>query len=303
MSAIFAFLTWMGLPTGSALTAAVMPVVHERIRAERFSMMFWLRIVMTLAALPVLLFTGMPDDPVFYIATLVTAVIWSYADLSSFRATEEFGAGPVTRFIPLNVIVTFFMWMAVEPGLLEQYRAQPLIALGLTASIAAAVFCAMRMQPYALSRAAMRALAPIVIMSGMGVVFAKLALDHAGTSGAHAAVFGYIVLQSLAMVLVFGALEAVKHPVPRAIFTGPVAIQAGIIMGLNSVVHLVCKAYAYRMVENPAYVSVIILTTPLWVLLYYRLVRKQAVGDLRPAFAVLVCALLAAVFALLLHTP
>ncbi len=47
------------------------------------------------------------------------------------------------------------------------------------------------------------------------------------------------------------------------------------LMALASAAHLICKSYAYIIVDNPAYVSVVILTTPLWVMLYYKLVKIQ----------------------------
>ncbi len=297
MSAIFAFLSWVGLSMGSAVTAAIMPIMHEKIRAERLSMLFWLRTVMLLISLPILCFLGWPVDPVFYVATFVTAFIWAYADLSSFRATEEFGAGAITRLIPLNVLVTFMMWIVIDPDVLYSYLDDPLRGLGVVAAMCGAVFFAMRMQRNPVSRHALRSLGPVILMSGMGVVFAKIALDHYGAgSSIHSAVFGYMAVQAFFMILIFGALEAVWHPVPRAVFAGRVAIQTGILMGINSIAHMIFKGYAYQIVENPAYVSVIILTTPLWVLLYYRLVRKQNVGDMASGFLVVACAALLVYF-------
>ncbi|MGZ9107249.1 MAG: hypothetical protein ACXW4B_00305 [Micavibrio sp.] len=287
MSAIFAFLSWVGLSAGSAVTAAIMPILHEKIRAERLSMLFWLRTVMLIIALPVLFAVGWPTDPVFYVATFVTAFIWAYADLSSFRATEEFGPGPITRLIPLNVLVTFVMWVVIDPDVLYGYLDNPVQGAGIIAATCGAVFFAMRMQKNPITRHALRALGPVILMSGMGVVFAKIALDQADM---HSGVFGYMVVQAFFMILIFGALEAVWHPVPRAVFAGRVAIQTGFLMGLNSIAHLIFKSYAYQLVVNPAYVSVVILTTPLLVLLYYRLVKKQIVGDLKAGLAVVACA-------------
>lgn len=287
MSAILALFSWVGLSIGSAITAAIMPIMHERIRAERLSMLFWLRVVMFLVSLPILCVIGWPTNPAFYLTTFITAFIWAYADLSSFRATEEFGAGAITRLIPLNVIVTFFMWVGLNPQLLNQYIDSPLHGMGVIACIAGAVFFAMRLQRNTVSREALRALGPVILMSGMGVVFAKIALDSAPV---HSGVFGYMVVQAFFMVLIYGALEAVWQPVPRAVFTGRVAIQTGLLMGINAIAHLIFKSYAYTMVDNPAYVSVVILTTPLWVLLYYKLVKHQDVGDVKSGLAVVACA-------------
>lgn len=290
MSGILGLISWVWYSAGSALTAAIMPIMHEKIRAERLSMMFWLRIVMLIVALPVLCFTGWPGNPVFYVATFITAFIWAYADLSSFRATEEFGAGAITRMIPINVLVTFFMWVALSPETLDLYLSNPVRGLGIFASICGAVFFAMRLQRGPISRESLRALGPVILMSGMGVVYAKIALDSATLPSIHSGVFGYMAVQAFFMILIFGALELAGRSVPRAIFTGRVAITSGFLMGINSVVHLAFKSYAYLMVENPAYVSAVILTTPLWVLLYYKLVRKQSVGDLKAGFMVVVCA-------------
>jgi len=282
MIGIVGVLSWAGLSLGAALTAAIVPVMHEKIRAERLSMMFWLRMVMLLIALPVLVFTGLPGNPTFYAATFVTAFIWCYADLSSIRASEEFGAAVITRLIPLNVLVTFFMWIALDPGTLSDYLQEPLRAAGILAATAAAVFFAMRLQKGPVTREHLRALGPVILMSGMGVVYAKIALDSAVSM--HSGVFSYMALQALLMIVIFGVLEAVWNPVPRAVFAGRVAMTSGFLIGINTVVHMIFKSYGYQLVENPAYISVVVLTTPVWVMLYYRLVQKQPVGDMKAAF-------------------
>lgn len=289
MIGIAGILSWVGLSLGAALTAAVMPVMHKKIRAERLSMMFWLRVVMLLIVLPVLAFTGLPEKPAFYAATFVTAFIWAYADLSSIRASEEYGAEVITRLIPLNVLVTFFMWIALDPATQGSYLDVPLKGLGILAATCAAVFFAMHLQKGPVTREHLRAFGPVILMSGMGVVYAKIALDSAPSL--HSGVFGYIALQAFLMIIIFGALEAVWNPVPRAVFAGRVAMTSGLLMGINTVAHMIFKCYGYQLVENPAYISVVILTTPLWVMLYYRIVKKQIVGDMKAGTLVVLSAL------------
>jgi hypothetical protein len=278
MSALFA---WLGLSFGSALTAAAMPIMQERVQAERLSTMFWLRIVMLLVALPVLVFIGFPDNPTFYAATFVTGFIWVYADLSSMRASEEFGSTVMTRLIPLNVLVTFFMWIAIDPYVLEKYIQTPIRSLCIILSICAAVFFAMRLQKGSITREHLRAVGPVILMSGMGVVFAKIALDSVSM---HSGVFGYITFQAVFMIIILGAYQAIWRPVLRAVFAGRVAITSGFLTGLVTLAHMVCKSYGYLLVGNPAYVSAVILTAPVWVMLYYRLFQKQAIGDLKAGF-------------------
>jgi len=296
MSVILAVLSWVSLSMGATLSAAAMPFMQMKFQAERLSMLFWLRAVMAVAALPALIFTGLPNDPVFYAATALTALIWSYADLASFRASEDFGAGAIARLIPLNVLVTFFMWIALDPALLYQYIDDPLRGGGIVLSLCAAVYFATRLQKTTVTRAAMRAMVPVILMSGMGVVFAKVAID---TGDAHSSVFAYIVLQSILMAGVFWTLEAKWHPVPRAVFAGRAAMTAGVMMGINTLVHMVFKSYGYRLVENPAYVSAIILTTSVFVLLYYKVFKRQEIGDLKSGLMVVVFAALTAVLCLL----
>lgn len=296
MSAIAAMLSWVSLSLGATLSAAAMPFMQMKFQSERLSMLFWLRALMVVVSLPVLIFTGLPGDPIFYVATFITALIWSYADLSSFRASEDFGAGAVTRMIPLNVLVTFVMWVGLDPDLLYQYLDRPVRGFGIFLSLCAGVYFATRLQKTTVSRPAMRAMVPVILMSGMGVVFAKVAID---TGDSHSSVFAYIALQSLFMAGIFWALEAKWHPVPRAVFAGRVAMTAGFVMGLNTFVHMIFKSYGYRLVENPAYVSAVILTTSFWILLYYKVVKKQDAGDLKAGLMVVLSAGLMALFCLL----
>ena len=273
-----------------------MPILHARFQAERLSLLFWLRFVMFLVALPILFFIGWPNDATFYVATILTGFIWAYADLSSFRANDEFGSAVITKTIPLNVLVTFCMWMVISPDVLHSYIDHPARGAGIVLSMLAAVVFSMRLQPVSVPRDAFRVLGPVVLMSGLGVVFAKLALEHAGSASVDSAVFAYVGLQSLVMAVIFWVIEGVWQTVPAEVFTGRVAMQSGFFMGLNSIIHMVLKGYAYTMVDNPAYVSVLILTTPLWVMLYYRLVHRQKVGSLAAGLRILIAAALMVYF-------
>lgn len=275
------FFSWLGASMAAAISSAVVPILHERIQADRLSTMFWLRVVVLFVAAPALLFVGLPDNPTFYAATFVTAFIWIFADLSSIRASEEFGAAEVNRLIPLNVLVTYFMWLAVDSQAIEAVFSEPLRAFLIFISMGLAVFFTMRLQPGPITRDHLRAMGPVILLSGVGVVFAKIAVD---SSDLHDAVFGYITVQAVLMIAIFAAIEAIWHPVPRAVFAGRVAMASGILTGLGTAVHMVFKSYGYALVENPAYVSVVVLTTPIWIMLYFRLARGMVLGDLRMAF-------------------
>lgn len=278
---------WIILAFSMAAATAVQVMVAEFSGQKPIHVLFWVRLFSVIGISPFVLYFGLPSDPWFYAAVAVNIAIFAYADIVWFGTAASYGAGIVTRVKPLAVWGTFVIWTMANPALLMAYIDAPLRSLIIIGALMICVYFALRLKQCPLSWDVIRKVFHLIVLSAIGMCFNKFAMDH---SPAHSGVYAYIWLQGLGIIILYGLFSILKiGKTPPLIATRPVML-AGLAAALASTTHLACKNYAFKMVENPAYVTAIGLTAPLWVLLVYKLIGRKEKADIIAGLGIVVSA-------------
>lgn len=281
-------LTWILPAIVAAFAQAGLPVVSERLPVPPMIMLWWMRLVAVLVLLPFALMVSPPTDPLFYGLVLIGAAIFSYSDMVRIGVAAKSGAGIVTRLDPLSVGITFVIWTGLNPDLLQSYLARPWQALGIVAALIIAIASALRLAHCTVSRAALVALMPQLLVSSFGIVIGKFAMLRAPDGGGP---LYYALIQSGAVWLFYLGLQFSplrRHP---AIATGSGIFSrrillAGLLAGIFWLLHTPIKWLAIDLVANPAYVTMVGLSAPLFVLAFDRLTGRPVKGDLIGGFGI-----------------
>jgi hypothetical protein len=276
---------WVFALVGS-LFGALSILVNEHYKQPGIQLLFWRGLIPTLCLTPVVLnWTPLlilwPETPVFYLAVGLNAVVFAISDTRKFDAAARYGAGVVTRLLPLEVVASFLLWSVLSPWLsphnmaLERYMANPYLAAGIFALLVAITLCTMylkRRDP--ISAEAMIMLMPVVGLMAIGNMLNKTAMDHSALVGG---IFLYIWLQSL-LISVQAAAVSLGRGATLADLVNRRLLEAGVIVGLVIIGVNITKNTAMSLLENPAYYSAINKLSPLWVVGLYILVgrREQA---------------------------
>lgn len=270
---------WFWPALVAAIAQAALPVVSERLPVPAATLLWWMRLVAILVLLPFALAVPAPTDPLFYALVLVGAGIFAWSDMVRLGVAADRGAGIVTRLDPLAVGITFVVWTALNPALLLGYAGEPLKAAAIVIALGLSIASALRLKHCSVSRDALARLMPQLVMAAIAIVIGKYAMNRADAAGGP---IYYALIQSLAVWLFYGLLGAA----PRARALRPTALFArrsliaGGLAGLFWLLHTPVKWHAIALVENPAYVTMVGLTAPLWVLGFDRLTGRRAEGDL-----------------------
>lgn len=291
--------TWFLLSMVASWMAAVMLFTNEFSRLKAIHLMFWLRIVAFVLILPGLFIFQPPEDILFYVLVVLTVPIFIYSDLVTFGYAGSGGAGQVSRLMPLSVAVTFIAWLCVTPSLVSSYMADPARAAGIVVTLAAIIFFTLRLRQCPLNEQALRTLILPVFAAGIGVVLSKSALEIAGNLSG---VYYYILVQCALMLACYMCLlhrPVLCRKIPdfelQSFLLSKKALLAGIVAGAAHVMHLATKGYAYMLVENPAYVAAVVLSSSVWILLIYKIIGKREDADLKPGFGIVFCAIILAI--------
>ncbi|MFN3826680.1 MAG: hypothetical protein ACK4NR_03540 [Micavibrio sp.] len=279
--------SWVSLAVVAAIFQAAMPLVSEHFKVNTMHMIVWLRIISVAAVSPLVMLYGLPSDPIYYLSIVGVIIMVAVTDLIYFGSAARNGAGVTTRVQPFEVFATFFLWTIVTPSLMQSYFDTPWRSLWMILALSGCVYFALRMQHHDISRRTFRTMLPVIGLGALMIVLSKTAMNH---SPPHSGVYGYIFLQGMGVLLVYGILMRfwpAKFPTMRK---DKAVLKAGLFMAICSLGHLFSKYYAFKMVVNPAYVTVVGLTAPLWVWLYYKLVKRPDNDDVVAGFGVVICA-------------
>lgn len=285
---------WVGLAVIAAVGTAAIALVSEYQKHPTVARLFWLRAISFAALLPVACFVEWPTNPVFYWCIFGLSVLICGSDALYYGSAKDHGAGVTTRIEPLSVLMTFVAWCAMTPSLIADYLFKPFVSAGIIACFMAAGFFALRLRHCEVSFTVMKKLAPVIVTMAFVSILGKMAMD-AGVHPMDTAIV-YIVVQCAMMVVFYGAASIF---VPK--FTGSLRPNAAMLgsaaaMAVCSVIHIATKNIAYTYVPNPAYVTVLGLTAPLFVAVYYHLRGRVDDTDKWAGFGIVISSIFLIVF-------
>lgn len=296
---------WAWFSLVSAIFSAGFYLVNQYWRMPGDLLVFTMRIMIVAMMTPFMSALVWPQSPLFYLAVVVTVAVGTSSDVRTFNASARFGAGMVSRLMPVTVLVAFFLWFAVRPLLLFEYLGRPALTCGIIVSLVACVYFAMRLNRCEVSRSAMIFMAPALAGYTITTVLNKYAMDFGAQSGDFAGVvFGYMYVQSLIALVMVGPYilwqrRARRAPLAQAVPTVPPAspslrplLAASFAAALVWLAHMVFKNYAMAFAENPSYQAAIGLTAPVMIALVYRTVGHREETDVRAGMGIVAAALL-----------
>lgn len=292
------FESWIPFAILTAIGVALIPLINEYFKIRGLYLAFWMRAFSCVVLFPVFFLYAPPAEILFYLYVALASLCFAFVDVIYIGLAARLGAGVVSRIEPMSTGFAFILWLIVTPALVFQYMGEPLRAAGIMASFAGAFYFSSRLRRCDISREALQRLLPVVLAIAVGSVFAKLAMDH---SPLFEGVLYYITVQAFFLTGVYaviirgrffevegGALdESVSHK-----FFDKKTLLAGAVMGVNWFIHTPSKQYAFSLVENPAYVMLIGLASPLVVIAVYRLIGRKEKADVFSGLGVVACAVL-----------
>lgn len=282
-------MSWAFLSLIATICIAAVKLTNQYMQVNGLDLAVVNKAMLAVFSLPFVLIYGLPDTPLFYLFVFLTIPICLYMDAKVFDIAAKYGGGVLTRVEPLYVPLVFIVWLVLSPGLFVEYLQRPLLLFAIISSIAGCVVFSMKMKKCAVSHAALTEMLPILFMMAAVAILNKLAMDY---SPLHRGVFAYIFLQSLMMSGAgYGWIVLKQKRTLRSLHM-PILIKAAFLVAFATLIHLIAKNYAFSLVADPTFPSIIMLTAPFFVLLFYKLTGHKEKASIWPGLGIVVCALL-----------
>lgn len=280
-------LIWITLGILAAIVSSGIPLVQEKHKGNPFAVAIWVKIGVALLTLPLVLYFGLPDTPRFYIFAGLSAAIWSISDVIYYRSVSEVGAGVISRVLPSAAILTFLVWFMINPDQLQKYLDNPIQGGLIFLIIIVASLLAMLMKKCPVSWRGLQLVWFVLLAAAIGPLVEKISM---GDTPKMQTPFAMTFIQALMMLGFWSVFALIKRPISLTTFTLPTSWKTGLMISTFMTVVLCARFTALQYVENPAFLSVILFTDSLWILLYYRLIGRKDDSKIWVGLGIVGCA-------------
>ena len=275
---------WILLALFSSFGTAALLLCNQFFKQDGFLLVVTNKFFLMLFAFRFVLMIGWPSDTLFYVCVVATVPCSMIADRTFLTLASEYGGGPVSRLSPFAQVLIFGGWFAVHPVLLLGYLQTPLLFAGIILAVSGAVFCASLTRHDPVSKTLIRRMIPFWIAVAVVTMLNKTAMD---VSDFHSGVWAYVFVQALGVSIVGGAWIGLRKNMRQRLQQNyKKVLAASACLSLAALTHLVFKNYAFTYVDNPAYVTLIDMTHPFWILLVNKAVGHPDKHSVLPGFGV-----------------
>jgi hypothetical protein len=283
------FPLWALFGLVSAAFSAGMMLVQERVKVDGYAIAFWSKVACIVLMLPLALYFGLPDDPLFYALVLSQAILWAISDVIFFNAIARVGAGVISRILPLSVIATFCLWFVFDPALLGIYLETPVRSALVFITLCASVWFTMQLKACPISWQALRIIWFVLFAAVIGPLLFKLVAQHTDIQRGP---FSYVVVEAAAMVALWLLYHLIRRPVPRAMMLDPSAIKAGFAVGFFMSLMVASNFAAMFYVDNPGLVPAVKFTDTLLIMLFYKATGRKETANVAAGLGIVACAVI-----------
>ncbi len=265
---------WLPLALLSSLLSAQNVEANRRSGQEGFRLNLWRMGYAALFWSPLALLQNWPTDPAFY----AVAIFAGFGLMIGFTIQNDLAMKHNGRVailhMPLKAVAVFLLWAVIDPVARHHVISQPLTTLGVMACLGIMVGAMAEFRKNDVSWSSLRAVMPIVVLYGAADLLTRLVIQPHDLQE-RLIVFLWLMTSSSALVsLIFWRWRPHAH---LPIYT-PRLARAGAMAALGGTANQVCFFGALVLGPSPAYVSMVALLAPVWLLFYHRLrgVRDDA---------------------------
>ncbi|MCA3243772.1 MAG: hypothetical protein INF43_00510 [Alphaproteobacteria bacterium] len=261
---------WLWLALASSLISAQNVEMNRRAKQEGFRLNLWRMGLSAMFWLPLALLQPWPSLAEFwpfYLAAAASgmALIVGFT-IQNDLALQHNGRVAVLH-MPLKAVVVFLLWALCMPEARAHYFENWATTLGVMLCLGVMAGALFAFRKNDISWASLQAVLPIVGLYAAADIFTRLTMPTADLQST-LIVFLFVMTSSS---VVASLLYLPWRPRPELSLTHPKLVQAAGWAAVGGTLNQVCFFAALILGPSPAYVSMVALLTPVWLLFYHRI--------------------------------
>lgn len=236
--------------------------------------LLWLRSLFALLFFSASFYFMLPESYLFYLGAVAVGLLVFMGDKIIFHSCKNFGSLAVSRFMPLSIFGSFFLWLFVDAEQRETLILKPELTLAIAIALLGAVgsIAVMRKGSKA-SHLAFFALLPTIVIFAFCDLFSTLSVQ---SQPPFVGAMSFAFFVSLTVFLCATvSLFLKREKMPQLKLNFPLFLAIGIAHSLATLGMMAAFYYA----PNPGFVAALGLSVPIWVLLYHKLKKTADVYE------------------------
>lgn len=258
---------WLPLAMLASLISAQNVEMNRRAKQEGFRLNMWRTGYAAAFWLPVAtLFFPWPHDGFFYAAAMFAGVGMIIGFTIQNGLAHRHNGRVAILYMPLKAVAVFLVWALISPQARAHLLANPLVAVGVLVCLAVMVGALAEFRKHDVSWQSLKAILPIVAVYGAGDILTRLNIPAGELLMRLPVFFCVATLTSTFVSLMLWPWR----PKPELPSVGRKLARDGAFAAGCSMVNQGLFVASLVLAPSPAYASMILLLSPVWLLVYHK---------------------------------
>ncbi|NBX86281.1 MAG: hypothetical protein EBQ80_03430 [Proteobacteria bacterium] len=257
---------WLFAALASSVLSAQNVEMNRRAGQESFRLNMWRMGISAVFWLPLAMLQEWPQDGWFYAVAIVSGISMIIGfTIQNDLAMKHNGRVAIIH-MPLKAVLVFGLWILVNEQAWAHVLNNPLNDLGIVICLVVMVVALGNFRRNDVSWSSLKAVMPVVVLYGVCDVLARMVMVP-GDMGAKLIVFLFVMSCASSG---FSVLLLPWRPKPELPLMTPKLLRSGGWAALGGMMNQTLFFTALVLGPSPAYVSMVALLSPVWLLLYHR---------------------------------
>ena len=261
---------WVLFSVLASIVNAIYFMCLQNIHLQSRIFMIYRGMAVALMVVPFLFFYQPLIAWQFYAIALAQGLIIAALDLRLFKANHRYGAETVSSITPLTVAAVFIIWCIIEPAIIIRYAQSPLQSTCILAALSGIIIALAKYRHVPFTKSAFIYLIPVILLDAVCSVLNKTIMQYSLDS-LYGLCFWRIFITSLAVGFIHLFIY-IKDKQPLKEIVAKSNLSRAWFLALMPA-SMLSRNMAMYYTENPSYVSAIVYTSLLWIMVINRYFR------------------------------
>lgn len=259
--------SWMFFALVGSLFQAAFVETNRVFRADARLLNFWHVVLVLVLFIPLIPYMAWPEQRSFYVLAVIVAFGMGISMQILFSLARHHNGRVSSMYMPLEVVMTYGLWFAFYPPAIEVYQADPYKQTGIFLAFCLFSISLLLIRRNDIGWNAFIAVIPVAVFFGLRAVLSKIAMLVGAESDivGHTLTFTFIIYLAIlplaGFLLMANGGFAKRAPLPP--------LKAGFLCAVFSLLSFLCFMMGVNLAANPAYVVMMFMMVPVWLLLLH----------------------------------
>ena len=241
-------------------------------------------------SIPLLPWMIFPEDPVFYAAFVIIGAISVVGCMMQMHMSSQKNGRVASMWMPVSTFSGFFLWLVVDPSLAQSYLGSFVTMGGIAVAF---LICSMSLSSMRRNDDGWRSfliVAPVGVLYGLNGVIIKYIMPETPEMG-HLLTYN-LMYYAVAVIMQAFVLVGMRQMTPELVQRH--MMKGGLVVALCSFITGITIVKAITLASNPAYAGMVMMTVPVWLMIYHKAVGVRDDADPKSGLMLVAGALLLA---------